>query len=466
MPPSIFVDFTLPNSATWFYVSFFLAVALFYHFGRPWAVRNWDLLALFLFVPGFLLLQESNQLPAGPRAGRERFAGYAWLLGASLLWFVRCLLDLAFARRPVAAPNLSPAGLAWLGGALFVGLTAVAYTRPDDPWGPVGKRPAVVSGVESGAAAVVAHTQPEASPPAVRFWVERTLALVCHAAVVTGLVLIGWRQFGDLATGLAAGVMYLLVPYTGYHIGQLHHVLPAALILWAVCLFRHPLLAGVLLGLAAGTAFFPLLLVPAWTQFYRGRGLGRFAAGFLLAGLLGLVLTLYVVAAAGQFPDGVWRTLNLSDWQPWQSPTADSIWTGAHWAYRLPVFVLYAGFVVTIVFWPPVRNLGQLLAATAATLIGIQFWFADRGGQYVLWYAPLLILIVLRPTLSEHRPADPGPLPGWITWAVRWPLRRLGLVGPRVDPGRLPIPSSLAPRTTGLADPIQAWYNPAGGVRP
>jgi hypothetical protein len=447
VPSSIFLDFTLPNSATWFYLSLGLCVAVFVRFDRPLTLRNFDLLALYLFVPGFLLVQEANAVGA---AG-ERLAGYVWLLAASLAWFVRCLVDLAVSRRSPVRPNLVPAGLGWSAVCLFACLTAVAFARPSDPWEPIGKRPAALSGVEDTTTAVVAR----AAPPAdARFWVKRSLGVAGHLSVTLGLLAVGWRVFRDPATGLAAATLYLLLPYTAFHVGQVHHVLPAALLVWAVAAYRSPEVAGALVGLAAGTAFFPVLLLPAWGQFYRGRGLGRFLLGAVVAGLVGLAVTAGVLWADGRFPDGVYRTLNLADWQPWKVPTAESAWTGAHWAYRLPVFVAFAGFVLVNVVWPPARNLGQLIATSAAVLIGVQFWFADRGGLYVLWYAPLLVLVVLRPNLIDAVPSRPDGPPGWM----RAVLRR---VWRTADPP-LSVPSSLA-RPGGLARPDRGGYSPAGG---
>lgn len=436
MRPSIFLDFHLPNSATWFYFSLVLAVALFFQFARLLSLRNWDLLALFLFAPGFLLIQEANSVEAAAppkpqrveendpptahdRAARERLVGYVWLLAASGWWFARCLVDVVATKRPLPTPNLSPAGLAWFGCALLLCLGAVTYTRTEDPWGAVGRRPAALAGVEQGATAVVRQTQ-AAGPDDVRVWVERTFAVGCHAAIIVALVLIGVRIFQDAATGIAAAVLYLLVPYTAYFVGQVHHVWPAALLLWAIFAYRTPLVAGGLLGLAAGTTFFPLVLVPAWLQFYRGRGAGRFALGAAGAGGVSFAVTLALVLFTGFSTEGYWSPAHLEEWQPWRVPTTDSIWTGAHWAYRLPIFIVYVAFVGVSLTWPPVRNLGDLIAVSAAVLIGIQFWHADRGGLYVLWYAPLLVLVVLRPNLSELRASEPRPFPGFVGRAGRW----------------------------------------------
>jgi hypothetical protein len=420
---SIFLQFHLPNAATWFYLSVFLAVALFFQFGRAFSLRNWDLLAFYLFVPGFLLVQEAHELDAvaPSRAGRERVLGYVWLLAASGYWLLRSAIDLAVVRRPAYRSNLSSGGLAWFGAALFVGLASVAVRRPAEPTEPVGKPPAAINGVKEGATAVVAQAAPPAdaaSAAEVRSWVERTLAMVGHLAVVFGLVMIGWRHFREPDTGFAMGTLYLLLPYTAYHIAQLHHVLPAALTVWAVFAYRHPRTAGWLLGLAAGGAFFPVVLFPVWLHLYRGRGAWPFASRFLFAAGLGLGGTLLVLWAAGRLAGGVGPVLNPGDWQPWVKPTTESVWEGVHWAYRLPVFIAYAVLLVTVFFWPAVRTAGHAVALSAVALIGVQFWYADRGGLYVLWYAPLLILMVFRPTAADLEPPAAAPRPGWGEWLV------------------------------------------------
>jgi hypothetical protein len=79
-----------------------------------------------------------------------------------------------------------------------------------------------------------------------------------------------------------------------------------------------------------------------------------------------------------------------------------------HWAYRLPVFVIFVAFVIAVAVWPTPKNLSHLIALSAAVLIGVQFWYADRGGVYVLWYLPLLLLMSYRPNLSTAEPPEPG----------------------------------------------------------
>ena len=59
------------------------------------------------------------------------------------------------------------------------------------------------------------------------------------------------------------------------------------------------------------------------------------------------------------------------------------------------------------------RNIG--IRPMEMLLIGIQFWFADNGGAYALWYAPLLLLMIYRPAGVELEP----PVRAGRGWARR-----------------------------------------------
>ncbi len=412
MPNSLLFQFELPNPATWFYAAFALAVAVFLQFPRLLVLRNFDLLGLFLFAPGFLLIEDAHRYAGGAaRDASVAFLGYVWLLGASGFWFVRCLLDVTAVKRPRITANLGTSGLFWLAGALLLGLSLGTATKRVEE-APVGKRPLSLNGVEEGVAGVVQPDQPAAA----KILVGRVLAIGCQIAVVVLLILIGTIHFREAATGAAAAALYLMLPYTCYRFDQSHHIWPTALLLGAILGFRKPVAAGILLGLAVGTSFFPVVLLPVWLQFYRGRGQGLFLAWFAGFALLGLAGTVPALVFGGESTAGIWQTLNLADWQPWRIARPESIWTGVHWAYRLPVFIAFVGLVLGSLFWPSARDLGQLLAANAVLLIGLQFWFADRGGAYVLWYAPLLILMILRPTTTELQPpiSPHAVMLGWL----------------------------------------------------
>lgn len=435
MEPSIFLDFHLPNAVTWFYFSLILSVAIFFQFARPLCLRNLDLLLLFLLVPGFLLLQEAHALIAAgqfARGQQELVLGYGWLLAGSAYWFIRSLLDLPLVRRPALSTNLTTPGLACLGIALFVGMSSVAVRRTADAAesAQVGRAPAPIEQVQDRAAAAVQQAQngsgQAASPEDVRFWVERSLAMACHAAIVAGLLVIGLQHFQDRVAGVAMGTLYLLVPYTAFDVGrQLHHVWPTAFLIWAVYCYRRPLLSGWLLGLAAGSALFPVLLFPLWFGFYTRRGASRFGLAFLGAVAVSVGITALILWWGGEAGLGVTAALNVPDWQPWRVPSAESVWTGAHWAYRLPIFVLFVGLVLAVAVWPSPKNLSHLIALSAAVLIGVQFWHGDRGGVYVLWYLPLLILMVFRPNLTTAEPPSLEPGSGMMARLATAAWRRV-----------------------------------------
>jgi len=130
----------------------------------------------------------------------------------------------------------------------------------------------------------------------------RTVAIFSYLAIVIGLVVIGYRHFDNIKTGIAAAVLYLLLPYTAIltgrymdtadGIGQVYHVLLAALLVWAVATYRRPLISGILLGLAIGMFYYPIFLLPLWCSFYWQRGVVRFTAG-VISMLVLLVSILY-----------------------------------------------------------------------------------------------------------------------------------------------------------------------------
>jgi hypothetical protein len=456
---SIFFEFNLPNATTWFYFSLLLAIALFFKFSRLLSLRNWDVLALFLLVPGLLLRQEASEKPAAPEAdataqapptegkpttngsNRLLWFAYLWLLCGSAYFLARCFMDLALVRRPALGPNLNFGGLAWLAAALFICLAVVAIRRPVEASETSSKGNVLLDSVQEGVARAV---DPAELNSDTAVWVKRTLAFLCQLAIVTGLVVIGWRHFQDITAGMAAATFYLLLPYSAMSpraggppvFQELLQVWPIALLLWAIVAYRKPSVAGSLTGIAAGTIFFPALTLPIWLSFYRRRGAGRFAAFFLIGLALGLAATGLILLQNGQLADGLRNALERAGWQPWKT-TANGFWEGVHWAYRLPVFIAYAALVLITGFWPSPKNLGHVLALLAAVLIGIQFWFADEGGTYILWYLPFMLLLTFRPNLADRvAPA--------IQTETDW-LHRLGRRALRSIKKRLGIPEPVAP---------------------
>lgn len=412
---SIFLDFNLPNAATWFYFSLLLTVALFFRFDRLLCVRNWDIIALFALVPGFLMLQEAGEMRLHPTtpdpreakrlADQHELTAFVVLISGSLYFFVRCIIDLALVRRPQLSPNLNFAGMAWLATALIVCLAAVAFRQPAVQEEKLGKEPVVVKSIQSETTNIVTAQAPlpTRQDKEVRYVVERILSISAHVVVVVLLFLIGTVHFQDRTLGMAAACFYLLIPYTAFHVTQIHHVWPTIFVLAAVLAYRLPTLAGILLGIAAGTTTVPILLLPVWAGFYRdGRGLGRFLLAVLSTGSLVVVSLLAIDWYNGVVANRLHQLVRISDWHPWHPPGQEGIWGGIHWAYRVPVFTAFVAFALLTYLWPSPKNLGHLIALSAAILIGVQFWYGDRGGVYVLWYLPLLLLLTFRPNLVDR----------------------------------------------------------------
>ena len=464
MPSSvlIFLDFNLPNTTTWFYFSFLLAMALFFKFSRLLSVRNLDVVMIFLLVPPLLLVQASRPQPVpieqqpavyvaaligqsamadGPGAVSADAArltqkcgsaldaphwmwvGYLGLLVGSVYFFCRCLLDLMLVQRPALGPNLQTGGLAWLAGALLICMLAVAYRQAErqiNPAAQSGANVALTTPMDAHKQPVFAVTVLWRTWPA---WGVAALAFSCHIAIALFLVLIGWRHFQEVSAGMAAATFYLLLPYTGFHVGQLHHALPMALFLGAVVAYRYPTLAGCILGVSAAATYFPLFTLPIWLSFYRGRGMGRFLTAFLLTLAMFLINMALTLRGYDEWDTSIQHALAYAAWQPWKMPTTEGFWTGVHAAYRIPVFVVFLAFVVGTMFWPTPKNLAHVIALTTAVFIALQWWFADQGGTYVLWYLPLLLLLVFRPNLQDRTAPKIDSEADWLMRSLRALLR-------------------------------------------
>lgn len=392
----------------WIVLALVACIAIFFKFSRLWSLRNLDLFLLFLLTPGIVTLVGQTEEPP--------WIAFVWLCVGSALWLARCLVDLGISRRPLLEPNLDAAGLASLSVGVMALLVAETVTLP------------LAAGLARNPAEPISRSDPkeegdvEPMPlsPALPITVDagilrwrstqiilsRVLALVGHLGIVLAILAVGWRHFGRRIAGLAAASCYLLLPYTRIEIVDSGQVVPAALIVGAIAMFERPWLAGLLIGLAGGWMPPCLGLIPLWAGFYWGRGARAFLLGSIgvgaTCGVMGLVLTqgfdewarslgARSLAEAGLIP-GI------------AAPESGSIWSGIDPAFRLPVLVLYTAFIGVIAFWPTGKNLGELIALSAAVLLASQFWYLEKGGALVLLYLPIFLLMVFRPNLGHKRP--------------------------------------------------------------
>ncbi|NBV45833.1 MAG: hypothetical protein EBR86_09390 [Planctomycetia bacterium] len=417
------------NPTTWFYLSSLLTIALFFKFSRVLSVRNLDLAALILLAPGLLALEYGNFKESDP----ARHLGYVWIFAVTALLMLRMLLDTAMVRRPLLESNLSLGGLVFLGASLLVFLLAnVVVTAPQEDDLAVAEAATRLEAREPGLdadqltrlgpgypllfllpqistqrlfspdAALPAAGEPPASGRSeVHAMTARIMAILSQLAIVVGMVVIGWRHFDNVRLGVAAAVLYLLMPYTAIHTGRVDHALPGALIILAVASYRWPMVSGGLIGLAIGTIYYPLFLLPLWCSFYWERGIRRFTGG-VVATLALLVLGLWFTA-----PTTTVFLEQLRQMFGWVFPSAVSLrgfWSlpGNDAVFRLPVLAAFVAMMATLAIWPPRKNLGTLLSCTAAVLLGSQFWKAHDGGLFMAWFLPPLLLTVFRPNLENR----------------------------------------------------------------
>jgi len=414
------------NPTTWFYLSSLLTVALFFKFSRVFSIRNVDLAALILLAPG-LLAREYGEFRD---SDATRQLGYVWIFAVSAFLMVRMLLDTLMERRPLLESNLSPGGLVFLGGSLLVFLLAnVVVTPPAQEDLAVAEAATRIEAREPGLDAdqltrlgpgyPLLFLLPQIStqslfspdgaaagaPPVARQEVHaltaRIMAILSQVAIVVGMVVVGWRHFDNVRLGVAAAVLYLLLPSTALFTGRVDHALPGALIILAIAAYHWPMLAGALIGLAIGTIYYPLFLLPLWCSFYWERGIGRFVVG-VAAALAALVAGLWFTA-----PDTAVFVDQLRQMFGWIFPSAVSLtgfWglPGNDAVFRLPVLAAFVAMMATLAIWPPRKNLGTLLSCTAAVLLGSQFWKAHDGGLFMAWFLPPLLLSVFRPNLENR----------------------------------------------------------------
>ncbi len=395
------------NAPTWFYLSTLLILAVFYRFNRIWSLRNADLLLLLLAAPGLLFVGNPS----------TQQLGYIWLFSVSGLFMARLLFDPILQRRPQLGQNLNNSGLIFLCGCafLFLSTKAITDTLPRSTTVTVEQAEALLNRVStpqlppmSGEPAPGPAAPLLAAPVGFVFeeLADRILAILAHGAVVAGLITAGKVLFGDVQLGLAAATLYLLLPGTAYGVGRFNHVLPAALIVWALVCYRKPIASGILLGLACGAMFFPVFLLPLWFAFYGRRGSLKFgvalaAVALVLAGSLALTSR-----DSDTFVYKILGSINLEVLAFRSDGNGEGFWKEAEYlsVYRLPVIALYCIMLVVLTVLPRQKTVEHLLSHSAAIVLGTQFWYTQQGGVYFLWYLPLYLMVVFRPRLLHLTP--------------------------------------------------------------
>lgn len=226
-------------------------------------------------------------------------------------------------------------------------------------------------------------------------------AMATHIMIVLAFLYIGHCHFGNIWTGVACATLYLLHPYTNQMVGRHDHLIPAALILWAVAMYRRPFFSGLWIGTAAALVFYPVFLVPLWMSFYWRRGWIRFLSGLGTVVLTFALLLLVSPASLGTYGSQLMHLFGKSSL--WIFTRPDGFWSNGDWMmYRVPIL---AGFLVLcfgMILWPSRKHLATLLNCSALLMLSVQFWQLHEGGLFMAWYMPLLILTIFRPNLEDR----------------------------------------------------------------
>ena len=358
--------------------------------------------------------------------------GYIGLFMVGFIYLIRMLLDPLLVRRPLLDPNLSLGGLIFLSICLMVLLFAnIVSTKPT---------PEELSMVKSTIAMVKQEAADEADTQYLRkrgpgyqmlflvavisvfsdvddagdldannstgqqpnfenyLLVLKTLSIISQSLIVAGLILFSVRNFNSFYIGVGIASIYLMLPYTAIYTGHVEHALPSALMLWAIVCFRKPALAGILIGLATGASYYPLFLLPLWLSFYWDRGVRRFTGWFIVTIVLCSLSLIFTSNNPADFLQQLQKMFGF--WQPLMEGL-EGIWAlGWDRVWRLPLLIAFLILCFSFAAWPPVKDIGVLVAYSAAIMIAVQFWHGFGGGLYAAWYLPMMLLAIFRTNVS------------------------------------------------------------------
>jgi hypothetical protein len=354
--------------------------------------------------------------------------GYYWMFCIGAICLLRMLLDPSLFRKPLLNPNLTIGGLVFLGLSLMVFLFANVIAADPTTDDLDGARDAVKllqrKAADAGDEAELTRRGPgyrlfnllpiipsfnnggeimrtnadEAANMSRYVIAAKSLAIASQVLIVLGLIFFSYLHYQNFNVGVGIAIIYLMLPYTAIYTGHVLHVLPAALMIWALVCFRRPWLAGILFGLAIGVSYYAIFLLPLWISFYWSRGLRRFLTGvFLSLGICILGLAFTSASFADFFQQlqtmfGFWWPLKVG---------LEGIWAlGWDQWYRMPIVIAFITLCVSFVFWPVEKDLGTLVSYSAAIMLGVQFWHGFGGGLYVAWYLPMMLLVFFRPNLK------------------------------------------------------------------
>jgi hypothetical protein len=405
-------------------------------FRRPFSLRNLDLLSLLAIAPFLIGLWENQR------------AGFTTIYAITIYLFARMIVEVWRRRFPELSINLPPGALIFLLVLLYG--YHVLYIRAhgvDDAgiWATFGAQHMMQEGTwpyghyddgdTYGPALYALHIPFVAAIPpmytkggetfplrpgafaegvayeSMHFAAVKFTAALFDALILVSLILIG-RRIERPEVGLGAAVLYAASPYviggTGGGLGWISHIFPTAATVFALLWIRRPVVSGLLLAIGAWALYYPAFLLPLWAGFHWGRW--RRMAWFV--GTVGLV-SLAIVGLliwkidAGEEPLGALAKIRLflENTVGFQArPSWFGFWAQHPQLQSLQpvVKILYGLFCLALFFLPRRKRVRDVVALSAAVIIGTQLWKPHGSGTYISWYMPFLILAYLAGGELEH----------------------------------------------------------------
>jgi hypothetical protein len=213
------------------------------------------------------------------------------------------------------------------------------------------------------------------------------------------------RRLGPGRSGTQLGVIlgfaWAAYPFTDYALqSNSNDALVAALVVWALVLFRSPVWRAVMLGLSIAVKFAPLPLIPLFaagesglatrpegstSRLRRLRPVALF--GLALAGVLAIMLALPAIdPGLSTFYD---RTIKSQI----DRTSPFSVWGQDHsleWL-QTAVKIFAIGLAVLVAFVPRRRSLAQVAALAAAVLIAVELTAEHWFYLYIPWFFGLAL---------------------------------------------------------------------------
>lgn len=459
------ISLFVPNPAGAIWIGLLVMFFIFGDFKRFFSRSNLSLAALLLAVP-FLVDILRLGYQSNTKIG-------AWVFtGLFLVTIFYAVWGFLLARKAFSVqwkPNLTHSGLLILVLLiLFLDVIIVFGRIPDDcgyytnlgarRWAETGGLPygdSKLKGPDSpgyGASATYGpllyashlpfqwllrvHSNPSDADPedlSYRLPPNVTTQLTCLAFFLVGLAALFFlvREFSGNAIGLGVVALYASSPYiiglggSENLIGGLayiSHIAPSSVMLLALAFHKKPFLSGVLLASSVGLLFYPVFVFPAWFgwRIWRKDRPWRFAAGFLIAGLVIMMIILLFThspenqSAISLFLDstlehqegvgmqeyggsrfGFWGTHpTLASF--WQKPLFGEI------SLLKPTFILYALLCLGAFFYARGLSLAKFAGLTAGLTAAVQLWKTHAGGTYVEWFLPFLMIAIFCSGTNEQ----------------------------------------------------------------